>query len=369
MKIRQIFAGLNSELRGGFLSSKEIHHSGGKGAYRETALSRLLTTYLPRRYTCGTGDLVSSTGRRSNQCDIVIYDGFNSPPLFYSEDHTVFAARAAFGVIEVKSILTSEELEKAYLNIRSAKLTATEPFFKQTLFGGVFAYSANRSIDAIAQQISNLNRQFSRENRYLIPDIIAILDLGLIESKGNKEHIDILRSGQNTLLHFYVRCLNALNEIDLRPVDLSPYLSLPTIIDGHAVTGHDRYLLDSDNIEKRVFRLSDMAIRRIYEDCQIKGKQKLFDDDELEQVRSGGSLGALVMAKAYVYNPMNKRIISCFKVESNRISGKNEVDPDEFYPKHHIRIDGGYYYIDIDSLDESDFEQNSDMVSGELNVG
>lgn len=365
MKIGEIFGGLNMELRGQIIASGQIQHAGGKGAVRETALLRLLSKYFPSRYSFGTGDLVSITGRRTKQCDIVIHDGFRTPPLFRSEDHTVFSAEAVFGVIEVKSVLTAGKLREAYLNIESAKLTATNSYHRRPFWGGIFAYSAGRTIDAVAKQISDMNNQVPSKDKHLIPDSVTILDRGQIEPSSLHPEIRILRSEHNTLLHFFVRTLNALNKIEIDPVDLSAYLSLPVKIDGLTVTGHDRYFASGDNGKQCLLRLRDEAVRRIYKTCQEAGEQKLIDDYELEQIRSQGVLGALVVGTGFVYNPAGRRIISHHEVP-NWSNGRAIVDPNELYPQDYITIDGQKYYLDMDSLADSDFEENTDLVIGEL---
>ncbi len=135
MEMRGIFSGLQQQLEGHFSMSAHIQHPGGKGARRKSAIRRLFQDYLPRRYSCGTGTLVSITGRSSYQCDIVIHDDFHQPLLLQSEDHATFAADAVFGVIEAKSTLSAEQLQNAYENIQAAKVTADRTNF----FGGILA--------------------------------------------------------------------------------------------------------------------------------------------------------------------------------------------------------------------------------------
>lgn len=362
MEIREIFSGLYHELEGEFRKSAQIDHAGGKGAHRESALRRLMAKYLPRRFSCGTGTLVSTSGRSSRQCDIVIHDDFYETPLLKSEEHSIFAAGTVFGVIESKSTLSSHELELAYENIRSAKKTAS----REDFFGGIVGFTAGRTLDAVANQVAELNSQIGDDRLKTIPDCIAILDQGIVEPYGSASNIRILRSERNTLAWFFFEALKKLNEIQLKPEDFHQYLSLPVQVAGLSVHGHDRFVRTRNDGEPCVCRLKDDTVRRIYDTCQTAGRQQLIGEEKLERIRNDPNsfIGCLVVGTGFVYNPNCKKII-LYEHVTQWSRGKAIVGPDELYPHDSIRIGRETYYLDMNVFDDSDFEENPSLTVGE----
>jgi hypothetical protein len=101
--------------------SKLFQHKGERGTFREQIVSRLLRPFLPACYGVGTGEVFSEDGASSNQVDLVIYDAVFSNVLFRDGATSLFPCESVYGSIEVKSNLSTEELEMAIGNIRSLK--------------------------------------------------------------------------------------------------------------------------------------------------------------------------------------------------------------------------------------------------------
>ena len=93
----------------------KFEHSGNKGTNTEAILREFLRSYLPRRYGVGHGEIVDSLGERSAQTDIVIVTD-EHPFTFTADQPGLFFMEGVFAVGEVKSILTSQELEKTVAN-------------------------------------------------------------------------------------------------------------------------------------------------------------------------------------------------------------------------------------------------------------
>ncbi len=90
-------------------------HSGNKGANTETILREFLREYLPRRYGIGHGEIIDSKNGRSPQTDIVIVTD-EHPFTFTADQPGLFFVEGVFGLGEVKSVLTTQELEKTIAN-------------------------------------------------------------------------------------------------------------------------------------------------------------------------------------------------------------------------------------------------------------
>lgn len=111
-----------SEMLSQFRKSSEIEHRASKGGQREgIVINTFLERFLPRNVSVvGSGEVVSLDGDVSPQCDVLIVDP-NAPFLVEEAGYRVAVAEAVFGVIEVKSNLTTSELEDAYKKIVHVK--------------------------------------------------------------------------------------------------------------------------------------------------------------------------------------------------------------------------------------------------------
>ena len=107
---------LESEMRHQFeVTRAKCEHSGNKGANAETILRNFLREYLPRRYGIGHGEIIDTQGRRSAQTDIVIVTD-EHPFTFIADQVGFFFIEGVFATGEVKSVLTSQELDIALIN-------------------------------------------------------------------------------------------------------------------------------------------------------------------------------------------------------------------------------------------------------------
>jgi|GEM_PF-1830688 len=86
-------------------------HPGENGRNKEDLLASFLRSYLPKRYSLGTGFIFDVTGANSNQNDIIIYDSFWSSILFPNDVSQFYPIESVYGVVEVKSILNEKELK------------------------------------------------------------------------------------------------------------------------------------------------------------------------------------------------------------------------------------------------------------------
>jgi len=95
-----------------FENSKKITHNLAKGEAREAAvLQDFLGPYLPSRYSVErNGILLDIENKSSKQQYLVIFDAFLSPILNDFRTGKLFFPESVFATIEVKSLLTRDEL-------------------------------------------------------------------------------------------------------------------------------------------------------------------------------------------------------------------------------------------------------------------
>jgi hypothetical protein len=96
-------------------------HLGERGRIAEEIIKGVLSRLLPKRFSIGTGVIVSSSGDASPQTDIVIFDDFNNSPLLTEFGSCVFPVETVYATIEVKSVLTAAELRKSLAAIRQLR--------------------------------------------------------------------------------------------------------------------------------------------------------------------------------------------------------------------------------------------------------
>lgn len=179
IEIGRLFAGIADKMLVDFDQiQSQVAHAGERGSQRERTLMMFLEKYLPTRYALGSGHIIDTDGNRSNQCDIVIYDGHNCPLLLAEDGYQVFPIESVFGVIEVKSVAQSSTIKEAVDNIVAAKMLGE----KKGIVGGLFAYrSAYRSeppIKAVGEALTNHQKEV--DGKYWI-DVATVLTDGVIQ--------------------------------------------------------------------------------------------------------------------------------------------------------------------------------------------
>lgn len=127
MKFLQALRNAASRLADDLEDSELFEHKGNRGEFRETVIEKFLRPYLPECYGLGSGEVFSEDGKSNRQIDVVIYDAVFSNVLFRDQPNSLFPCEAVFGNIEVKSKLTSDELETSIDNIASLKSLPREP--------------------------------------------------------------------------------------------------------------------------------------------------------------------------------------------------------------------------------------------------
>ena len=98
------------------LFNRRLPHAGLVGSENEKALTNLLRSFLPPRFGVeNSGIIIDKAGRESKECDVIIYDAWNFPSYL----RKVFPVELVYGVIEVKTKLTSSEAKNALDNLES----------------------------------------------------------------------------------------------------------------------------------------------------------------------------------------------------------------------------------------------------------
>jgi hypothetical protein len=369
--IRAVFSAISAKLTADYQRTSQIAHRGGKGSAREESLRAFLRDYLPARYSIGQGEVLHWSNQRSRQCDIVIYDGSRCPRLLIDDDHSVFPLESVFGTVEVKSVLTAQELERAFENAASVKrlvppgaiivgglgLVAGLP--RPTPVTSVFAYSADRSPQAVLDQYASLERAAGIAQH--APEHVVILGEGIISRPGTRDpdnSFDVAtlgsppvfrRAGKHTLLRFYLEFLDALNTLSLETLDLQRYLNMPVVLGGHRVSYRGNLVRQAaDGTIQQAFRITAAAIQKIVDYCRTREAVPIRT--HLSQM-FGGPVEMYGIDESHtfkVYNPNNRTFA-------------------EGGPLLDLQIDDVSYQVDMAALEpDTDFEIDPDPDMSDL---
>ncbi|MGM0843678.1 MAG: DUF6602 domain-containing protein [Bacillota bacterium] len=253
---------------------KGFEHNGEKGREAEGVLKNFLKEMLPKKVSIGTGFALNSEGKHTNQLDIMLYDGYNTPPIFQGYENTVISIDSIFATIEtkltyynkpeivataqrsannikrmaLKGLETEEHIEFMNTRDKKEKIKNKEylsysryyPYLKSQLINQqeekklplciLFAYSSNEK--KLETVINYLNKKDSlcvdKKSMPYYPalDIICILDKGIIV-RDHDEYISFFSKGfkpdSNRIFNTFYYLLN--HHIDRKVLADKDYIS------------------------------------------------------------------------------------------------------------------------------------------------
>src|SRR5947209_3872606 len=123
MLLQSHFAAIENHLLAQSKIPANAGHSLHKGTPRENFIKEFLEGHLSEYAAVGTGEIIDANSQpkeRRNQIDIVIYRR-DYPKIRFGKDIHAFLAESVIATIEVKSLLTKEELEGAMSVARTIK--------------------------------------------------------------------------------------------------------------------------------------------------------------------------------------------------------------------------------------------------------
>lgn len=294
--VKRVFRSVSKKLVEDFKLSAEINHSGAKGTYRESSLRDFLASgRLPMRYGIGSGEIVGPARNVSRQSDLVVFDKLNGLALLLSESVQVYPIESVFGIVEVKSSLSKEELLKGLENIKSVKaLTPKEnivqrgpvmtmSYARPAPFGIIFAYRlANNSLDSLA---SNLREWETNNPPEFWPNLVVVLGEGVLHHHAdglqtfvaNKDITAACRPSpmwyrDDTLFQFYISLLDLCAQTHLGAPELRRYYDPAEQLGQYLVRNHDRVQKLGPSAGNSVYRLNLAFVDRVVKWCKAHGK-------------------------------------------------------------------------------------------------
>lgn len=173
--------------------TREMQHRGSKGTVRESlVVNEFLSHYMPRNVqVVGSSEVAACTGDISTQCDLLVVDP-TAPFLLETSDYRMAAVENVYGVIEVKSNLTADELKASYVKLASLKaMTKTafvgaEPGRTRTVYGRqwdyvptvgmIFAYEGAQ-LETLGQAMAEVAGEYE-DDPHLQVDSVWVMNRG-----------------------------------------------------------------------------------------------------------------------------------------------------------------------------------------------
>lgn len=104
-----------------------IDHHGIEGEIREIATRECVEPFLTQSYQCGTGKVIDTQQKLSDQIDLVVYHRKVAPPILVNRDLGLFPVECVRYVFEIKSTLTATEIKDANKKFRSVRRLTSFP--------------------------------------------------------------------------------------------------------------------------------------------------------------------------------------------------------------------------------------------------
>jgi hypothetical protein len=327
--------------------TSKIQHNGEKGTARENILEEYLKSYIPEKYSFSKGTIVDCKDVQSRQVDIIIHDKFLTPYLVDMDNTKIVPIESVYGVVEVKSTLTKEELRKCVKNIESVRKLEKKTIsdFSFPTAGLVFAYDSDASLETVYKNLNEISADVEVDKRI---SCVCVLNKGIIlpVEKNGMTNVSLL-PGDNTiygifdnandaLLLFYLILTQILNSITIFPPDMVAYAQSTDILDTSFSIPAD-YLPDDGTISIMDKMVSISEIKNL-RDCGTKFLSgKLRKEDFLEYAFETCIQNLLLVHKSLDLVPENstldffgvpinnKVIINAYKI----FRRGGEITPDE----------------------------------------
>lgn len=120
--LSDLLANLHEDIQARLARARSsFNHPGVKGDASENVWLSLLQTYLPERYQVEKAHAVDSTGRFSDQLDIVVFDRQYSPFIFNYEKQLIIPAESIYAVFEAKQTINAKQVAYAQDKVASVR--------------------------------------------------------------------------------------------------------------------------------------------------------------------------------------------------------------------------------------------------------
>ena len=238
LDLSEVFRRVQHEMLAQLSVGRLFEHASTAGAATEHHWLEMFHRYLPTAYRAAPAFVIDSTGRRSRQIDIAIFDQLHSPQLFPHASGVHVPAESVYAVFEVKPTFSRQWLRDAADKAASVRVLRRNTRRPQPILAGLlaadsvwspptFAPNLRRALTGAPQDTLNIgcclqHGSFER-NRTLR---ISSPKRTEREASRNAAHMSNVRvsSPEESLIFFVLRLLERLRAMGPAPaIDLMQY--------------------------------------------------------------------------------------------------------------------------------------------------
>ena len=127
---------------------------GEDGRFKEVVLKNVISRFLPKSYSIGTGFAINNNREITKQIDLFIYDS-SSPVLFSEGEFVIVLANTVKAIIEVKTAINNSTELKDIIKIceENAKIIELDFSQSQRMFNGIFCYDCPLSFSLLESSL------------------------------------------------------------------------------------------------------------------------------------------------------------------------------------------------------------------------
>jgi hypothetical protein len=213
LDLSEVFRRVQHEMLAHLSVGRLFEHASTAGAATEHHWLEMFHRYLPTAYRAAPAFVIDSTGRRSRQIDIAIFDQLHSPQLFPHASGVHVPAESVYAVFEVKPTFSRQWLRDAADKAASVRALRRNTRRPQPILAGLLAAGSVWTPSTFA---ANLHSSLEA----------TPLDIGCCLQYGAFEQTRTLRisSHDESLIFFVLRLLERLRAMGPAPaIDLVQY--------------------------------------------------------------------------------------------------------------------------------------------------
>lgn len=222
-----------------------VPHLGERGRITEEIICSVLRGILPKRFSIGTGILISASGETSHQTDIVIFDNLHNSPILSEYGVGVYPVEIVYATLEVKSVLTKKDLDKTLSDIRLIRHIGSKKHYvvSELAIAEAGLQTRSRKITVttpprsyiIAFDQKGLGKNYHAfqntlcthldKNNDHVHGVALLKDDWFAGRLANRNPAQIYGSQSDALLNLYRSILRGQQNFSVYPLDLDMYLN------------------------------------------------------------------------------------------------------------------------------------------------
>ena len=229
VSLRMLFVDLQKQMMDKLATHRRnVRQPTAKGDASERNWLEMFRDYLPERYCAEKAFVIDSTGRISEQIDVVIFDRQYSPLLFNQDGTLYVPAESVYAVFESKPGLSKPILDYAAgkaASVRNLKRTSApiafaagkhKPKKQFNIIAGILAGESGWTMSSFSRRVSGALQEMSAAER---------IDLGCVLGRGafdadyrSRKALEVeFSSPADSLIFFFLRFLQRLQPLGTVP--------------------------------------------------------------------------------------------------------------------------------------------------------